>query len=599
MPKGSAVVSGFSDRRPERTARILRIRKYAVPRWMIERSAERRRAGDWRGACAAADMDVEVDLAQVRNRYGAELAAQVEDDLHHLVPDLVRWHAPRVGPAGTTLTPGQAIVLNDYGLRGEDAPRLYVTPHVWLFNASQRMTLRFGPISLRDAPHICTDYVYVRFWRGLVQPWVAARHLWDDRHTAELRERCGGDAERMPFLNPDGTPRPEADLPGSDPGPADPAGHAEWVTMLHERGEVEAAFAAAGIELVPPGPESAKYREHYRIGPYDQLARMPLALTRLEPEMRRLGGGRFQIPWTQHSAVLFEHDGDRRLRATVVEFETYRDGVPELEELHRAEVLAEAVWGRLPDLGALREGRLPPEWLHPLVHDALFPGREPRTDRADLPSGPPEPRLPESVRVRCQGEWHQVRFEDGVLAIPHSAEEQEREEAMEALGGAVGGCFAVRRAWRTGEGRLPRALRELRREIFDRAHHGDTAGLERLLDLGVDPHVRDTDGCTLLHVLHLVDHERLLPRLLKAGLDLEATQEGTQGDKRTPLHRAIQMDGPEELIRALVDAGARIDLLDEDDETTIPALIDRARRGDLEWLEDRIVEEYPDLTRYF
>ncbi|GAA2403258.1 hypothetical protein GCM10010191_08580 [Actinomadura vinacea] len=587
---------GFPGHRPEQAARLRRIRRFAVPRWMIEQAAERRQAGDWRGACAAAGLDVTFDLDGIAAEHGAEVAAAVEDDLSHLVPDLVRWHAPRVGPTRTTLTPGQTLVLNDYGLRGKDAPRLYVTPHQWLFQATQRMALRFGPI-VRDDTHICTDYTHTGFWRGVVQSWTEARHLWDDRRTAELRERCGGDAERVPFLNADGTPRAAGDLPAADPGRGDPAGHAEWVTMLHESGEVEAALAAAGIELLPPGPRSEEFRKWYTVGPLDQLARMPLALTRLEEEMRRLGGGRFQIPWTEHSAVLFDHDGDRGLRVDVVEFDGYYEVE---EELGTAEVLAEAVWRRPPDIDLLRAGRVPPEWLHPLVHDALFPAREARSGRDDLPWGPPGPEAPAPVRVRCRGEWHEVRFQDGVLAIPHSPEEQQREKALEVLGGDVGGCFAVRRAWRTGKGRLPKALREQRQELFDRAHHGDTAGVIRLLDLGIDPHVRDDAGRTLLHLLHLVDFEPLLPRLLKAGLDLEA-EDQVRGNvppaPRTALHKAIELDGSVELIRALLDAGARIDLLD-DEETTIPRLIHRARRADLQFLEDRVEAEHPELMEY-
>ncbi|MFE2103348.1 ankyrin repeat domain-containing protein, partial [Streptomyces sp. NPDC059468] len=42
-----------------------RIRRYAVPGRMIERATERRLAGDWRGACAAANVDVAFDPAEV------------------------------------------------------------------------------------------------------------------------------------------------------------------------------------------------------------------------------------------------------------------------------------------------------------------------------------------------------------------------------------------------------------------------------------------------------------------------------------------------------------------------------------------------------
>ncbi|WP_395105600.1 ankyrin repeat domain-containing protein [Actinomadura sp. SCN-SB] len=575
MPQGNIAAGS-------RLARLRRIRRYAVPRWMIERATERRLAGDWRGACAAAAVDVTFDLDDIAARYGAEVAAAVEDDLLHLAPDLVRWHAPRVGPSGTTLQPGGALILNHYGahgLEGRAAPRLYITAHPWLFQTSQRLTLYFAPVDMRrDAVHMCDDYPFNQFWRGIAQSWVRARHLWDVRRAHELRRRCGGDDERVPFLEPDGTPRAAAKLPTSDPGADDPVGHAEWVTMLHERGEVEAAFTAAGIALEP---ESVEYQRDNEVGSLDRLARMPLALTRLEPELRRAPGrpaARFAIPCGAFSTLLLEHDGDRGVRAEMGAMPAWDYTEP---------VLAEARWQRLPDIDLLREGRTPPEWLHPLVHDALCPAR---------PSsgvGPPEPERPDPVRVRCRGDWHEVAFEGGALRLPHSAEERKREEALAALGGAVGGCFAVQKAWRTGAGRLPKALRDQRRDLFDRAHHGDTPGVLRLLDLGVDPRVRDKNGRTLLHKLYMLDHEVLLPRLLAAGLDVDTPD--VIG--ASALHRAVELDGSVALVRALLDAGARIDLVDKE-ETTIPRLIYRAGRKDLGFLEELIAEEYPHLLDY-
>ncbi|MEW2357735.1 ankyrin repeat domain-containing protein [Spirillospora sp. NPDC029432] len=569
-------------------ARLRRIRRYAVPRWMIERSAERRAAGDWRGACAAAAIDVELDLDEIARRRDAEVAGRVEDDLRHLVPDLVRWHAPRV-QGRTTLAPDHPLVLAEYGMEA-----LYVDTPSWLINGPQRMTLRFGDPRPREAPFICTDFPHIGFWRNLVQPWTEARHLWDDRHTGELRERCGGDAGRAPFFHPDGTPLTAAELPASDPGPGDPAGHTEWVTLLHERGEIDAAFAAAGVELVTPDPGTGRPGGYEPFGPYDQLARMPLALTRLEPEIRRLGGGRFQIPWTVESVILFDHDGER-LRVEVVASDSYwewRD-----EHGKDVPVLADATWRRPPDLDLLRHGRTPPEALHPLVRDALFPGR---AAARNAPAGPPEPEVPLTVRVRCGGEWHEPAFRDGVLEIPHTGQERDREAALVALGGEPGGCFAAERAWTTGRGRLPRKWRELRRDLFDRFHHGDTDGVVRMLDLGIDPRVRDEHGRTLLHMLALLpEHEPLLPRLLAAGLDLEAesTSDWSRDMPRTPLHRAVEMDGREALVRALVDAGARVDLLDEE-ETTLLRLIDRAGRRDLGWLRERVLAEHPDYEDY-
>ncbi|GLZ03171.1 hypothetical protein Acsp03_06380 [Actinomadura sp. NBRC 104412] len=573
MPQGNIAAGS----RPSRLARLRRIRRYAVPRWMIERATERRLAGDWRGACAAAAVDVTFDLDDIAARYGTGVAAAVEDDLLHLAPDLVRWHAPRVGPSGTTLQPGTALILNHYGehgLEGRTAPRLYLTAHPWLFQASQRLTLHFAPVEMRDAVHLCNDYPFNQFWRGIFQSWARARHLWDVRRAHELRTRCGGDDERAPFLEPDGTPRAAAKLPTSDPGAGDPVGHTEWVTMLHERGEVEAAFKAAGIELEP---ESAEYRRYNQIGALDRLARMPLALTRLEPELRRQPA-RFAVPCGVFSTLLLEHDGDRGVRAEM--------GPMPVGE-YTEPVLAEARWQRLPDIDLLRDGRIPPEWLHPLVHDALCPARP------SSGHGPPGPERPEPVRVRCRGDWHEVAFEGGALRLPHSAEEREREEALAALGGEVAGCFAVQKAWRTGAGRLPKALRDQRRDLFDRAHHGDTPGVLRLLDLGMDPRVRDENGRTLLHELHMLDHEVLLPRLLAAGLDVDTPDVAGA----TALHRAVELDGSVALVRALLDAGARIDLFDAE-ETTILRLMYRAGRKDLGFLEERIAEEHPELLDY-
>ncbi|MGW5345240.1 ankyrin repeat domain-containing protein, partial [Streptomyces sp. NPDC004050] len=205
--------------------------------------------------------------------------------------------------------------------------------------------------------------------------------------------------------------------------------------------------------------------------------------------------------------------------------------------------------------------------------------------------GPPAPDAPGTVRVRCRGVWHEVRSRGGALdLLAHTAEEQQRERAMRAFGGAVAGCFAVQHDWTTGEGRLPRALRDERRDLFLRAQHGDTAGVLALLDAGTDPRVRDRRGYTLLHVLHLLDHTELLPRLRAAGLDLEA--QSRQG--LTPLQVAVQFGGSAELVRALLEAGARIDVVDDMD-LSLAQVVRRYRRTDLAFLRSRVEEEFPDI----
>ncbi|MFK0257833.1 ankyrin repeat domain-containing protein [Streptomyces sp. NPDC090445] len=550
-----------------------RIRRYAVPGWMIERATGHRLAGDWRAACAAAAVDVAFDLSEVSARHGAPVAEAVEDDLRHLAPDLVRWHLPRLLGGRTTHATQVRVLLARYG-SGHDAPVLSATTGPTV-DGPQRLRLHCGPVDPLEGNH--RPYVFTNF---APENWIATRPLWDARHTAGLRERLTGGAARLPFFRPDGTPLGRDELPTADPGRADQAARAEWVALLQARGEVAAACDAAGIErdLTVPETESPYDRP---VDPEALMAAGTFDLTRLEAEVRRLQeageGGRFRIPvrWNGDLAVELTEGGGLRLSALAAR----RWNTPvEVAALPRS-----ARW-RLPDLELVRTGRMTPRELHPLVSAALFPEAGP----AD---GPPAPDAPGAVRVRCRGVWHEVRSQGGTLDLPaHTAEEQQRERAMRAFGGAVAGCFAVQHDWTTGKGRLPRALRAEMRDLFLRAQHGDTPGVIALLDAGTDPRVRDRRGYTLLHVLHLLDHTELLPRLRAAGLDLEATS----GNGLTPLQVAVQFGGSAELVRALLAAGSRIDVIDDMD-LSLAQTIRRYKRTDLAFLRSRVEEEFPGI----
>lgn len=550
-----------------------RIRRHAVPRWMIERATAHRLAGDWRAACAAAAVDPAFDLDDLRDRYGDRTADAVAEDLRHLAPDLMRWHLPRLLGGRTTLATYRRIVLARYdALQHGDQPgdgRPYantLTFHIAttpMTEGPQRLSLRCAPLGAESA-------------RG-AEDWTRARHLWDARHTAELRERHTGGAARLPFFHADGTPLTTGELPAEDPGSADPSARAEWAAVLHARGDTVGAFHAAGIELDTTQPEGV--RSYYQATPAEVLARTGLDLGRLARECRRLAADgpvhAFRVPvhWRWH--LLLETTGpgpDAPLRARSVE----RDAAA------TAPLLPEYVWKSQADLHLLRTGRLTVDALHPLVAAALFPQAAPA-------SGPPGPEAPEPVRVRCRdGAWHEVRFQDGELSIPHTAEEVRREQALRAFGGAVAGCFAVRASVGTGASRLPRALREQRRDLSLRAQHGDTPGVLALLDAGADPRQLLPNGRTLLHLLHLLDHEDLLPRLLAAGLDLEAADR----TGRTPLMMAVTYGGSPELVRAFLAAGARIDVTDAM-ELSLAQVIRRYRREDLGFLRERVEEAFP------
>ncbi|MEU4035466.1 ankyrin repeat domain-containing protein [Streptomyces collinus] len=559
---------------PEEAACRRRIRRYAVPGWMIERATVRRLAGDWRGACAAANVHVALDLAEVAEHCGDDVAEALADDLRHLAPDLLRWHLPRLLGGRTTLATNTTVVLARYRPTAPDE-RPGTTPYLHcttppMTEGPQRVVLRFGTLRGERGPGA--------FGRN-TEDWRHARHLWDARHTGELAERCGGGAGRPPFFHADATPRAAHELPTADPGDGDPAARAEWATLLHENGDTPAAFAAAGIEvdLTPP-----KKASRYRAGPEDLLPRIALDHTRLESEVRRLtaqgAGRRFLIAtphWRTHALLEPTDTGTLRVRAV------------DQDEVQDEPFLAEALWRRLPDLDLMRVGGVTAEELHPLVREALFPA----LPTPQGPSGPPAPTAPAPVRVRCRGEWHEVAFRPGgLLRMPHTDEEQQRERALRAFGGAVAGCFAVEQTWTSGAGRLPKALRAQRQELFLRAQHGDTPGVLELLDAGVDPRVRDATGRTLLHVLNQLDHEALLPRLLAAGLDLEARDQR----ERTPLFVAVNDLGSTALVKALVAAGARLDVADAS-ELSLAQLVRRYKRPDLAFLRERVQREHPDV----
>lgn len=201
---------------PEVTASWGRVRRYAVPGWMIERATERRLAGDWRGACAAADIDVAFDLDTVKAGHGAEVAGALADDLRHLAPDLVRWHMPRVLGGRSTLAPHARIVLAHYDV---SEASLYVQAPT-MVDGPQRARLAFG------LPPNADDVQISSFHRAL-HDWTDARHLWDVRRTRELLDRHG-----RPFLDAAGGRRAVT-------GPYDPGlSTAERAALLHERGEI-------------------------------------------------------------------------------------------------------------------------------------------------------------------------------------------------------------------------------------------------------------------------------------------------------------------------------------------------------------------------
>ena len=506
--------------------------RYRVPPWMVEAATERRRAGDWRGACAVCRVHVAFDLAQLRRAHGARVAAAVEEDLAHLVPDLLRWHFP---PSHEEEFPRSWLQLRlaTYGR----APRRLVL----LATASSR-PLRITLALVPDGPAPAHTHEH----------YEHARHLWDARCTDDLRWRIGG-GRRTPFFHRDGTPLTEAELPTGRPDADDRAALTEWVTLLLRAGEVDRAWADAGIALIRhverPGGNPAASRPPSGAAPTVVVgeARRLLEATVGVPEGERPSYGRLRV----------SGGGD------VPRLEVRVTSPPLLRVPHArggAALLPPVSWQPAVD-----PARIPyPEALHPLVRASLFPDR-PDPDRyAPPPTGAPS--VPLTVRVRCAGEWHPVVLSGGTLQLPaHDDGDIARERTLGALGGEMLPCVAARERWRTpignppgspGRHRPPKPLRALRRHVLRAVHHGDGVELVRLLDVGLDPRVVfGNPGRTLLHLLAHVDGPdapALVRRLCAAGVAMESRD--AQG--YTPLLAVLRDGGSAALVRAFLDAGA-------------------------------------------
>lgn len=356
----------------------LRVREFAVPPSMIETATARRCAGDWAGACAAAGVDVDLDLRSVARLHGHQLTARVRADLRHLAPDLLRWHMPRVAPQGL-LRPGVTIALARYEAAGRDGVRplhlVVRTPPAWA-DAGQRMSLALWDGSRAEAgarrhPH---PHPNRRFRLDL------HRHLWDARRTDELRIRSGADQQ------------PDTGGPGTD---------------------------IDGLDLVPQGRRCAVDRWAA------EAAILLRSGGRASGTVAVRVGGRHRI----HLDVTADRDGPGTPLLRIAEATT--DG-----NAPAPPVLPDAATWVLPDLELLRTGSIDPDRLHPLVVPALVPDHSP-AGPPQVPYAAGQPRL-----VDCRGAQHRIGLVDGVLApLDHDPVEIRREELLVALTGTPLPCL--------------------------------------------------------------------------------------------------------------------------------------------------------------
>jgi hypothetical protein len=484
--------------------------RYSSPPGMVAAATERRLAGDWRGACAAALLDVHIDLREVTAEYGASEAQRIEADLAGFAPDLLRRFLPWGSAFPVLLT------------RLEDP-------------------LRLADGLLRRLPVLVARMPYSRFagrfsvalrvadLRTLPARWYdLPSWAWHADAVAARRWAYGASPDRLAWHHADGTPRPLSSPPGQE---QDRAAEVERLAV----GTPVEAFEAAGFEvrikMYPRGFTPERMLLAW-------MGKLPVLRGETARLARRYGQSQFVCPGGELDIA--DAAGPR----PIVQNSDFRPvaGAPYILSLVAP-----------PDVSLLRFGDLHPDELHPLVHEALFPGREQHW----RPQA--EPPVP-SIRVNCGGRLHEVVPVGGFMTTLHHSDE-EINRAI-ARGGPIGGCAAAVRGWLTGQRPIPKPVRKLRTYLFDLAQFGDTDTLLDRLSGGIDSRLRGPDGETLLHWIAHVDHTRMLPLLLDAGL----SPQDRDHDGRTPLHWAA-LSQAEPVMAALVAAGADPQARDNDGRT--------------------------------
>lgn len=444
--------------RDSRLFRWQRVREFAVPPSMIETATARRRNGDWAGACAAAHLDVDLDLRAAGRTYGTDLASQVRSDLRHLAPDLLRWHMPRIAPDGL-LRPGLTVALARYADPGQDGSVHLVarTPPAWA-DAGQRISLalwdpsRTEP-SARRHPHPHPD----RRHRLDLH-----RHLWDDRRTDELRLRCGAD------------PRAAGGLLVTDPGAAELLSPACAVDRWAAEAEI-----LVGAGRTRAGGNAGSHAVSVRLRPGHRLL---LEADRRDSDDNSASGA---LTWRLKPDIPVRRGGTA-------------------SSLPVPPVLPHAATWMLPDLELLDAGLVDIGLLHPLVASALQPGRSPST------ANPPASRGGSRRLIDCRGERHRIGLVDGMLApLDHPPDEVRREELLAALTGTPLPCLQAIDAAH----RRPECLPGVR----ERLDHGDFTGALAVVEDLLGPAALLRDGA-LRDELESAAQRRLTHGLFRAGL---------------------------------------------------------------------------------
>ncbi|MFI5909162.1 hypothetical protein [Dactylosporangium sp. NPDC051541] len=517
----------------------LRAREFAVPWPMIETSTARRVAGDWAAACAAAHVDVDLNLRRLARQRGPDIAARIRADLRHLAPDLLRWHLPRIGPDGL-LRPGLTVALARYDA---DLHLVVRTAPAWAA-AGQRLSLALWDGDVRGPhPHPRPD----RHFRLDLH-----RHLWDARRSAELRARARPDwvAEarllhascvfvragrrrllldvhsgeiraartrdgRIPVL-PYASTWPSPDVELLDAGLIDPADLHPLVAAALVPGHAAGVHTAANTD----GPAASD-------GPMELdglAATLDGSANRRGPAPDESAAPRASVA-SGVSAAPGESaasSGSAALRAPVASGVSAAPGGSAAPDESAAPDGSTAPGGSAASSGsaALRA---------PVASGvSAAPGGSAAPDRSTAPDGSAAPgmfsapvwsastgesagRGAAATRVvACRGEVHRIGLVGGVLtALDHDPGQLRREELLTALGGAPLPCLrAIDRVHRH-----PESLDDVRARL----DHGDAAGALAAVEALLGPNVLLRAGA-LREALETEVQRRIMHGLFRAGL---------------------------------------------------------------------------------
>lgn len=436
---------------------------------MIAAVAARRAVGDWRGACAAADVDVCLKPDSVRRLYGSAIADQLLGVLRELSPDLLRWHLPRRGHGPGDLLAGLLVPLADLTDGVRRLTLAAATPQFAL-DAGQRVVLVL--LGGRDD--------------GVTRSVLAAvRQKYPERFGL-VRHRMFWSADAAPELA----------------GLCDATSAEQEITSLQDAGCFAEAWRAAGFEVVvPASPRRVRWLAALPIRIPGLADRVRCAVPGVDEAVVRSGSGALVLGGLKSGAVVVRvaEDGESL-------------GLP---------VVAHAVWARVLDRDLIRFGYLGEHEIHPLIAPALLADRQPAAPDSDewlyreVPyiAGPCDAGDGPGLWIECGTDRHRIAFRDNAWCVLDHAADAAREALLSRLGGPTNPCQQAVNYLVSG-----RHVIELAEALLA---HGRTTDVRHLLrahaGVGAAPsRVRLPAGGTVAEALSTVADNTLRHRMILA-----------------------------------------------------------------------------------